>query len=172
MYGRFSPVSISELKLDCEGGLDGLPANHIMFAHEIIYLHISIFFKLCLGHSYLPVKYTNSVITPIMKNKRDNISAISKYRPIALTTIVSKYFERYILFMTSNFLLSVDNQFGIKPAHSTDIGLFLLKQDISQYNTHGSPVFIAFLDASKAFGEVNHYILFKNLLNAMFLRFL
>ena len=152
-----------KLKPDCAGGLDGLSANHIMFAHEIIYLHISIFFNLCLVHSYLPAACTNSVITPIVKNKHGNVSAISNYRPIALPTVISKYFEHYILFMTSNFLSSVDNQFGFNPAHSTDMCLFLLKQAILQYNTHGSPVFVAFLDASKAFDKVNHHIFFKKL---------
>ena len=134
-----------------------------MFAHEIIYLHISIFFNLCLVHSYFPVACTNSVITPIMKNKYDNISAISNYRPIALPTLISKYFEHYILFMFSNFLSSMDNQFILKPAHSTARCLFLLKQAISQYNAHGSPVFVGILDASKAFDKVNHHILFKKL---------
>ena len=98
-----------KLKPDCAGGLDGLSANHIMFAHERIYLHISIFFNLCLVYSYLPAACTNSVITPIMKNKHGNVPAISNCRPIALPTVISKYFEHYILFMTSNFLLSVDN---------------------------------------------------------------
>ena len=41
--------------------------------------------------------------------------------------------------------------------------LFLLKQVISQCNSHGSPVFVAFLDVSKTFDKVNHYILFKKL---------
>ena len=41
-----------KLKPDCAGGLDGLSANHIMFAHEIIYLHIRIFFNLCLVHMH------------------------------------------------------------------------------------------------------------------------
>ena len=65
--------------------------------------------------------------------------------------------------MTSNFLSSVDNQFGFKPEHSTDMCLFLSKQAISQYDTHRSPVFVPFLDASKAFDKVNHCILFKKL---------
>ena len=147
-----------KLKPDCAGGLDGLSENYITLAHEIMYLRISIFFNLCLVHSYLPIACTNSVITPIMKNKHDNVSAISNYRPIALPTVILKYFEHYILFMTSNFFSSVDNQFGFKPAHSTDI---LLKPAISQYNTYGSPVFVAFLDASEAFDKVNHHILFK-----------
>ena len=61
-----------------------------------------------------------------------------------------------MLFMTSNFLSSVDNQFGFKPAHSTDMCLFLLKQAISQYNNYGSSVFVAFLDAFKAFDKLYH----------------
>ena len=154
---------MQKLEADIYTLYDGLSANHIMFAHEIIYLHISIFFNLCLVHSYLPAACTNSVITPIMKNKHGNVSAISNYRPIALPTVISKYFEHYILFMTSNFLSSVDNQFDFKSAHSTDMCHFLLKQTISQYNTHGSPVFVAFLDAFKAYDKVNHHILFKKL---------
>ena len=95
--------------------------KHIMFAHKMIYLLISIFFNFCLVHSYIPVACTNLVMTPIMKNKHDNISAISYYRPIALPTVISQYFKHYMLFMASNFLSSVDNQFGFKPPHSTDI---------------------------------------------------
>ena len=52
-----------------------------------------------------------------------------------------------------------------EPAHSTDMCLFLLKPAILKYNTgtHGSAVFAAFLEASKAFDKVNHCILFKKL---------
>ena len=44
--------------------------------------------------------------------------------------------------------------------------LFLLKQTIAQYNHNGSPVFVAFLDASKAFDKVNQRVLFKKLVEA------
>ena len=44
--------------------------------------------------------------------------------------------------------------------------LFLLKQTIAQYNHNGSPVFVAFLDASKAFDKENHGVLFKKLVEA------
>ena len=68
--------------------------------------------------------------------------------------------------MIKEFLVSVDNQFGFKSSNSTDMCLFLLKQTIAQYNLNGSPVFVAFLDTSKAFDEVNHGVLFKKLVEA------
>ena len=40
--------------------------------------------------------------------------------------------------MTKKFLLCVDNQFGFKSSHGTDMRLFLLKQTIAQYNHYGS----------------------------------
>ena len=67
---------------------DYLYANHILFAQEIIYLRVSVFFNLCLVHSYLPVACTNSVVTPLVINKHDDVSAISNYRPIALSTVI------------------------------------------------------------------------------------
>ena len=42
--------------------------------------------------------------------------------------------------------------------------VFTLKQLISSYHKQGSPVYCAFLDALKAFDRVNHYMLFKKLI--------
>ena len=39
---------------------------------------------------YVPNLCSYSVLTPIIKSKQDDVTAISNYRPIALATIFSK----------------------------------------------------------------------------------
>ena len=61
-------------------------------------------------------------------------------------------------------LSSSDNQFGFKKKSSTDMCIFAFKQVIEYYRNLSSPVYICFLDASKAFDRINHWYLFKKLL--------
>jgi len=60
-----------------------------------------------------------------------------------------------------SFPLYTDNQFGFKAGHSTDQCTFLLKQTASYFVTHGSSLYVVFLDASKAFDRVLHMKLFE-----------
>ena len=78
---------------------------------------------------------------------------------------MSKILESVILLKYHNYLFSTDNQFGFKSNHSTDNCIFILKEIIDFYTIHNSPVYICFMDASKAFDRVNHFSLFKKLLD-------
>ena len=89
----------------------------------------------------------------------------SNYRPIALTSVISKLLEHFILSRIETFLHTTHNQFGFKAQHSTDMCVFLLKQCVSSYVSKGSRIFSVFLDASKAFDKVSHSLLFKKSIN-------
>ena len=50
-----------------------------------------------------------------------------------------------------------------KKKHATDLCEYTLKQIVDYYRSNCSPVYICFLDASKAFDRVNYAILCKKL---------
>ena len=65
-------------------------------------------------------------------------------------------------------LTTTDNQFGFKEKHSTDMCVFAVQQMVDMYSSMNSPVYICYLDASKAFDRINHWSLFTKLLNRKF----
>ena len=155
-------------------GSDGISAEHICFADSTVTLYLSLFFNMCILHGYFLKPCINTVIVPIVKNENGNHQDCGNYGPIAIATVVeikdtdtdtvSKLFEQVMLINIKNFLDTTDNQFGFKTKHSTEMFVFLLKQAISYYIASGSPIFCVFLNASKAFDRVNHYLLFQNLI--------
>ena len=61
-------------------------------------------------------------------------------------------------------LYTSDNQFGFESKHSTDQCIYILKEIVDFYKSNNSPMFLCFIDASKAFDRVNHWTLFRKLL--------
>jgi len=166
-FNRFTPADISEviklLKLGKASGLDLLASEHFKYCHEKIYVLLCLLFNSMLIHGYLPCKLMDTIISPVIKDKKGNITDKENYRPIAITCVSSKILELLILKRCEEFLSTTDNQFGFKKEHSTDMCVFVLKQILEYYSHFSSPVYICFLDASKAFDKINHWHLFYKL---------
>ena len=124
---------------------------------------LSLLFNAMVVHGFVPNSLTRSNISPIVKNKCASLSVPSKYRPIALSSNISKVFELCLLDSISRNFCLTDNQFGFRPKLGTEMCIFALKETVSLYISRDSPVFVAFLDASKAFDRVSHSKLFRKL---------
>ena len=157
-------AAIKLLKRGKSADSDGLSAEHFVYADRRLHVLLSLSFNAYISHGYIPhQKVLYSCIVPVLKDKTGNSSDMCNYRPIALTSIVSKILERIILRKTVRFLNTCDNQFGFKPGHSTDLCIFAFKETVQYFLSHETPVFTCFLDASKAFDKINHKTLFLKL---------
>ncbi len=100
--------------------------------------------------------WKKSNITPV--HKKGSKHAPSNYRPISLTSVVVKTFERIIhnelsAFLSENNLLSL-SQHGFRPNHSCQTQL--LEALIHNPAHQSTSIHIIFLDFSKAFNTVPH----------------
>ena len=115
----------------------------------------------CMVHGFLPSTMTDTILVPIIKDKTGNASSKANYRPIALTSVLSKVFETALLSKLESVFETSDYQFGFKSHHSTDLCIYTLKEIVEYYKSHSTSVYVCFMDASKAFDRVNHWTLFK-----------
>ena len=121
-------------------------------------------------HSFPSILETSSII-PIHKMEKP-LDSPASFRPISLTSCVSKLFKRIILscllFVESNSIFS-PRQAGFRPGRSTLDQILNLSQSISDgFNELrlGSRTIQSTIDFSKAFDSVWHPALFHKLILA------
>ena len=102
-----------------------------------------------------------TAIVPIIKNKTRDTSDKNNYRLIALVIAASKNFELCLSVILENYLFTHDQQFGFKSKHSTDFCIIYSEECAKILYTTSQSCLHLFLDASKAFGKINHFKLFR-----------
>ena len=157
-------AAIKHLKPGKSSGPDGLSAEHFIYSHNSISVLLSMLFTCIINHGYMPGGLMNTVIVPLVKDKNGNLQDSNNYRPIALVNIMSKILEVIVLGVIETMICTYDNQFGFKKGHGTDLAVYALKNTIEYYKSYNSPVFVCFMDASKAFDRVNYWSLFHKLI--------
>ena len=146
-------------------GMNDLSGESLKFADPILALLLSICFTCMFKYSYLSVSILDSVVVPLVKHKNGDLSDRNNYKPIALSSTISKAFENVILHRLEEYLWTTDNQFGFKSGHSTDLCVYALTEFIEYSKRRTTSVYVAFLDASKAFDNKITGFYLKKLLN-------
>jgi exonuclease III len=152
---------ISKLKLNKAAGHDGLVSEHIMYSHPALVTHLKLLFYILMKFSCVPDNFGIGIIVPIIKDYRSDLCSVENYRPITISPVISKLFELFLLNKYAEFLITDDLQFGFKKGVGCANALFVLRQTVEFFTSHGSDIFLVSLDASKAFDRVNHFKLYS-----------
>ena len=152
--------SIKELPNDKSPGYDGLMSEHFKYASYRLCVLMTIIIQIMIKHGFLPQQVMTTMLVPILTNKNGDIACGSNYWPIALSTVASEILEIIFVNHIEECIVTTENQFAYMKGHSTDMCIFTLKECIRYYTVHNTPMYVCFLDVSKAFDCSNHWTIF------------
>ena len=151
---------ITETPVGKAAGSDGLPGEVWKWAGEVIVNPLAELFTLCETLVIIPTEWKQAVVAPIYKNKGDKTN-ISNYRPIALTCVVRRMYEKNVNKHFGHLLEAhmVNNQGGFRTNMSTYDQILRLQEAI----VNNKECVLTFLDIRAAYDCVDRRILWTDL---------
>ena len=155
----------SELKSLTNGkspGSDGIPAEVIKCGQTTLLPHLTHLLILCWKEKAVPQDMRDANIITIYKNKGSR-GDCNNYRGISLLSIVGKLFARVVLKRLQVLANRVypESQCGFRAGRSTIDMVFSVRQLQEKCREQGRPLYMAFIDLTKAFDLVSRDGLFK-----------
>ena len=141
-----------------------IKAEHIFNGCPELVCYLHLLFNGLLVHSYLPHEFLLGNITPIIKDANGDNTSSGNYRPITLGPILLQLFEYLLMNKFGHHLCTDDLQFGYKRRLSASHAIYVLRECVNYFTTHGSNVLVSFLDCSKAFDTISHYGIYLKLM--------
>lgn len=152
---------LNSLKADKSPGPDGLHPAILKVIAPVIAPPLTHLFNLTLEKGTIPDDWKTATVIPIHKGQ--DISRVTNYRPVSLTSILSKTLERMIRNHISSHLmrhkLLNPAQHGFIKGRSCLTNLLRTLDEVTAALDRGSEVRIGYLDFAKAFDCVNHRLL-------------
>ena len=153
--------AIHELSTSSAAGSDGIPSSLLVNCTTELAPLLLIVFTHSLSSGDVPLSFKLAAITPVFKS--GDRTAPSNYRPISLTSIISKVLEKIIRKQVSSFIDKKgclnSTQHRFRSGCSCLSALLSVFDDIMHMHEDGGSVDMMYLDFSKAFNKVDHGIL-------------
>ena len=157
--------AIKELSPSSAAGPDGIPSSLLINCAPELAPALRIIFENSLLHGNVPHQFKQAAIIPVFKSG-DKTSA-GNYRPISLTSVMSKILERIIRKQVVSFLTAHGylnkSQHGFRRGRSCLSALLDVFDNIMHMLNTSPSVDMVYLDFAKAFDKVDHGILLHKL---------
>ena len=156
--------AISHLEHKKNDPVSNFSSDCLKYGYTILSEYITMIFRHQLIHGHTTSSLMLSTIIPLVKDKLGNICSSSNYRSIAIRSLILKIFDWVILLLHNDHLETDELQFGFQEKSSTSMCTWMTVETIDYFQRHGSEVFVCVMDMTKAFDNVKHSTLFKELI--------
>ena len=150
---------IKRLKSGRAAGHDCILPEHLKNAlHTSVPAIIHNMLIICGMFGVIPASFQLGILSPILKKPTLDPTAAKNYRPIIVSTTMSKLLEYIILDSVSHHPFH-KSQYGFIHQRSTNMAISLANDVIKYTTSRGSSVFACTLDAEMAFDGIPHSVL-------------
>ena len=156
---------LKEVNPNKAAGPDGIHGKILKNCAVSLAYPLSVIFRVSYNSGMIPKDWKLANVVPVYK--KGSKTSVENYRPISLTSLVMKIFEKIIrdeLMMRCETLLG-KSQHGFLPNKSCTTQLINFADNVSQALNQSLRTDIVYFDFAKAFDSVNHDIILKKLKN-------
>ena len=87
--------------------------------------HLSVMLSLCLKYDIVPISFTKGVLVPLLKKTTMDPSVPNNYRPVTVSSTLSKLLEVYVLEVCGHHDFN-DLQFGFISGRGTNMAVSMM----------------------------------------------
>ena len=154
---------LDNLVINKAQGPDAISGAILKNCSETLAYPLSILFNLSYNTGYIPQEWKLANVVPV--HKKDDKNKVINYRPISLTSLVMKVFERilYDELLTRTIDKIDKRQHGFLRNRSCNSNLLLFTESIVRALHEKIGTDIIYFDFAKAFDTVSHDLILKKL---------
>ena len=154
---------LKDVNVNKSAGPDGIHGKVLKNCREGIVYPLAIIFKISYNMGQIPAEWKLANVVPV--HKKGPKTAVENYRPISLTSLVMKVFEKIVrdeLLAKCRDRLS-HNQHGFLPQRSCTTQMVDYIDSLSTSINENIRTDVVYFDFAKAFDSVNHDIILMKL---------
>ena len=152
----------------CKSNVDilGIDSKLIKLGASALAPSLTHIFNESITSGNIPDEWKCAKVTPIFKGK-GSPEQCCNYRPISVTSHVSKLMEKAVLYQLNEYILSRDfitcHQYAFRKNHSTTMAIYKVVCDILEGFNENEVTALCFIDLQKCFDTIDHSILIRKL---------